>query len=162
VRTIIEGFGVPGAKNEFTLMRDRAAIIEATAFPAIVADFHRMQRQQFDSGGPRGARWEPLTEQTVRRKAGAGKLMVRSGALRDSLTDENADGAIVRMMPDALELGTSLPYADYHQRGTEHLPARKLVDIGEDEALRWGRILQRALIPTVVITGPLSDEGIVG
>jgi phage gpG-like protein len=51
-------------------------------------------------------------------------IMVYSGALRDSIVGDTKD-SILRVTEFSAVIGTSLPYAAYHDRGNENLPMRK-------------------------------------
>lgn len=78
-------------------------------------------------GGNSGASWAPLSPEYATWKASrfpnAG-ILVRSQALRSSLAGPDAPDAIFRPSGTSLEVGTSVPYARYHQTGTSRMPAR--------------------------------------
>lgn len=92
--------------------------------------------------GRDGVRWAPLKPATLAARArargkaaaGAGKADVLrdTGRLLRSLTP-GVDGVargpdqVVRTLPGAVVVGTNVPYAEYHQTGTRHLPARPVL-----------------------------------
>lgn len=134
-----------------------AATIEVTAWPEITADVHRMERERFNVQGPG---WAPLSDTTLNIRAKRGshstKILIDHGTLVGSLTSSGAEGSVVDTRPDELFVGTNLHYAQYHQtgprqirvfgRGSATLPERKLVEVTEYDALRWGAIVQRTLL----------------
>lgn len=83
--------------------------------------------QQFDVGGPG---WEPLALNTVTRKNGNSKILVRTGKLKKAV------GALARW-----EIGTNeaffsgLPsfvsYGYYHEYGTRWMPSRPFLNVDE-------------------------------
>ena len=84
-----------------------------------------MEQRQFDTRGD-GA-WPPLAESTLRQKSMRGwpaDPLVRTGALKDSLTDP---GRAFTKGPMNAEYGTNIPYAHYHQDGTSKMPARQVI-----------------------------------
>jgi len=96
----------------------------------VVADLQNTIRQYFRrQGGPYGS-WQPLAASTVARKGHStilwetGRLM-RSlwGVTPDSIRDESA----LR-----LRFGTRVPYAKFHETGTQHMPARNFMVQGQD------------------------------
>jgi phage gpG-like protein len=135
----------------------RAAALAATAFPAIVEDFQRISAQRFAEHGPG---WAPLSAVTIGLKTRRGYQdpatpMVAEGDLLFSLAGTN-HYTVHEVGPDVLLMGTSAPYAQFHQegprqikvfgRGKATLPQRVVVDITEATALRWSEIIQTALI----------------
>lgn len=76
-------------------------------------------------GGNSGPRWAPLSPAYAAWKQahypGRG-ILERTSALKVSVTSRTGPGAIYRSMPDSLEIGTSVPYAGYHQHGATWSP----------------------------------------
>jgi phage gpG-like protein len=112
------------------LSRLRTDISDWTKFwvERFAPGFYRQVLQDFVlEGGNSGASWAALSPAyAVWKQAhypGAG-ILVRSGALKASLTDSAAADAIFNPGPTTLEIGTSVPYAMYHQVGTSRLPQR--------------------------------------
>jgi phage gpG-like protein len=94
-------------------------------WPDIAAVFYISESARFSSGGF-GA-WPPLSAGYASWKAKhypGQPILVRSGALRESLTSRSGAGAIYEESPLELNLGTNIPYAQYHQTGTSRMPAR--------------------------------------
>lgn len=90
--------------------------------------FYYQQRLNFVSEGANsGPRWPFLSkayaEWKHRNFPGKG-ILERSGVLKASLMGKDAPFAIFRPTPSALEIGTSVPYAIYHQLGGKFLPQR--------------------------------------
>lgn len=89
--------------------------------------YDQVQRDFVLEGGNSGASWAPLSPLYAAWKAkqfpGRG-ILVRSGALKASLASSGGPGAVFRTTPTALEIGTSVPYAMFHQQGTGSMPQR--------------------------------------
>ena len=80
-------------------------------------------------GSYSGEPWKPLKEVTkkIKRKrcpAEVENILVCSGRLKASLTSKNSDTVVLKKKTE-LEFGTGVPYAIYHQYGTENMPARR-------------------------------------
>jgi phage gpG-like protein len=132
-----------------------SATLAMTAFPAIAADFRRLERNRFDSEGD----WPSLTTATVQIKEGRGmpkpnRILHGTGKLEESLTGMNRF-SVNEVSPVEMVVGTSAPYAAYHQdgprtirvfgRGSALLPRRRIVDLGVEDAHRWAEIVAVAL-----------------
>ena len=111
------------------------------------------------SRAPDGSPWAPLASSTVaRRRQGSSKPLIDTGRLRNSI---NASSG-----PSSLKVGTNVPYAAYHQFGTEDIPARPFLPVvGDAEGFSLtatgpaGRELDRIrrMIETYVATGEIRD-----
>lgn len=82
----------------------------------------RHMRNQFETEGEAtGQRWanlSPAYEQWKLKHYPGRKILERTGALKSSLTDRGDPGMIFDSEQDSLTLGTSVPYAIFHQLGT--------------------------------------------
>lgn len=140
-------------KREF----DRALIgVKAAAtnmepvFIAVAQDFRKTNEEIFSkSGNHEGlAKWTPLSEgysAWKQKNYGDLPILTLTGDLRNSLTEENAEGAILRITEDNLEIGTEIEYAIYHQEGRGNLPERRPLRLSEEQKKRWGKILAYGL-----------------
>jgi len=104
-------------------------------WPVIEDDFYAQTKGQFASQGAEGgAKWAPLKPEYAGWKAvhfpGA-PILVRTGDLERSLTSPNDANAVRMEARKTLTLGTRVPYAGYHQRGTSKMPARKEIQLTE-------------------------------
>ena len=108
---------------------------QSPALREIAGDFREMIARQFASEGrAEGTPWaarksvgavhEPPTTQ---RAIYESPLLVRTGALLRSLTVRGAAGHVERLEAQSLAIGTSLPYALFHQTGTRRMPARPII-----------------------------------
>ena len=109
------------------------------ALEKIADDFLELEASQFSSEGKTGSGgWKALSPDYAAWKAvhypGA-KILERDGWLRDSLTVKDAPFGVREITPTQAVLGSSLPYAMYHQTGTGSLPGRQLA-LGSDKT-RW-------------------------
>ena len=91
--------------------------------------FHKMEEIRFDSEGPG---WAPLAASTLAFKDMnnyPSDILIRTGDLQQSLL--GYEGSISELTPDTLEVGTSIDYAQYHQKGTSKMPRRPLISISQ-------------------------------
>ena len=116
-------------------------------------DFWAQNEQTFAEEGPG---WRPLAPSTrwdrlYRGYPPSHPILVRTGALRDSLTDGTAEGAIYEVYPQELTLGSDLKtkngytLATLHQFGSmkvaDHPPKRPPVQITGELQTRWNQRL---------------------
>lgn len=102
-------------------------------------DFYHIEDEQFATGG-RSNKWQALSPAYARRKDQQfpGRLtMERTGALMDSLTVKGAPGRMLRKTETEMEIGTAIPYAEYHQRGGAKMPRRKVIDFTPADERAW-------------------------
>ncbi len=121
-------------------------------------DFLKVERDQFVSEGRSGSGgWVPLSPGYAAWKAKhtpGRPLLVQSGKLRQSLTEHGGEH-IEEIRKDSLRLGTGVPYAIYHQAGTRHMPARKLVELSEADKTRWTKKIQSFIVQEAKAQGLL-------
>lgn len=91
------------------------------------------ERTLFETQGVSSGRaWEPDKPITSESKAHAGfgsQINEATLALYNSLTDREDDNAIREVAPGWLRFGTRLRYAEFLQRGTSKMPARRPIDL---------------------------------
>jgi hypothetical protein len=113
--------------------------------------FYRQILENFVlEGAATGDRWAPLSTAYAIWKAshfpGTG-ILVRSGAMKASLTSANAPNAIFRLAANGtgLEIGTSLPYAIAHQNPKlgSRLPQRPPLRVNDAFMRVVGKSLQQ-------------------
>lgn len=97
----IQTIGIHNAANTLFAVRNNLEDPEAAA-PFVYSQFEEHFDRKFDD-------WNGY--------------LVDTGVLRASLTDESAEFAIRRAHNQAIEFGTSLPYARFHARALLHIPA---------------------------------------
>lgn len=105
--------------------------------------FWQAEKERFEA-----AHWEALSPVYAAWKAVhyAGKpILQRTGALMESLTGHHS-GSIVEIHPLSVEVGSSLPYGIYHQRGTGSMPQRKIIDLDEGNKKAIMKAIQRHLV----------------
>ncbi len=146
------------AEAEALMKELRAAVDDFTpAWPKVERVVLDMERRQFETEGAYGGeRWEPLNPsyaELKRREHGELGILRRNDVLFTSLTRKGALGHFYNAGPNFVEVGTTIPYGEYHQRGHEsptRLPRRKVIptpprEIGEAIAdILLAYILQRA------------------
>lgn len=141
--------------------------------------FARIVENFQQQGAPVGG-WKPLSPRYAAWKAKhyPGKTILRrSDDLIKSLTMAGGAlgvggrlgaGGILNVSPHSAELGTSVPYARYHQHGApkRQLPQRRILYLPPDASRTMGKLLQRWAVqllrsnvtststPTMVAAGP--------
>lgn len=134
----------------------RALAVLALSAKAIQEDFHALEARRFGAHGPGWPSLSPATVQIKRRRGmpQPETPMYGTGDLMFSLAGTNKF-TVFTVSPAEIVMGTSAPYAQYHQvgprqirvfgRGHAILPQRKVVDITEADAARWAAIVSAAL-----------------
>lgn len=89
--------------------------------------FDAFQLRHFNKSNKGGGIWPPLKPSTLARKKRKGTA--DKGILRDSdklyaSLRKGGVGNVNRDLPDGVQRGTSVKYAQWHQRGTSKMPAR--------------------------------------
>jgi phage virion morphogenesis protein len=98
-------------------------------------------KQSFDKGqSPDGQPWAPLKNPSARRGGPSSKPLRDTGVLMASLAGRGA-GNVTKVRSTALDWGTSVAYASYHQQGTGRIPARPFLGIGPKQEDGIVRIL---------------------
>ena len=126
---------------------------QESALGEIADDFREMVARQFASEGrAQGTPWAARKSARVGadgvrplRGARRSPLLVRTGALRDSLTRNGAAGHIEEMDQQTLSVGSRLPYAIFHQFGTRRMPARPLIVLSDARSARWAEFVRNAI-----------------
>lgn len=113
------------------------------AFEEMAEDFWEHEREVFDSEGPG---WRPLSDsyEKWKQKHYPGQpILVRTGALRASLTGGFAEDSVFDVRPKSMEIGTSSPYAIFHQTGSvrveDHPPKRTEMTLPDSLQTKWNR-----------------------
>ncbi len=138
------------------------------ALREIADDFREMVAEQFATQGSAGGTpWAELAPSTLRRRrsAGAGILYV-TGALFRSLVEPGARAHVEEVGGGSLTLGSSLPYALFHQTGAGRgfgqpvlsgparrgdLPMRPLIVISGERSDAWVEIIRQHLEENLVL-----------
>jgi phage gpG-like protein len=148
----IEIEGVKQVSRAMAVREDRVQDLR-TVWREVAADFARLEKTVFNKEGALGGwqRWKalaPATQKEKARKYGGNKILVRSGRLRMSLTNPTSPEFVFISMPLSVELGTRVPYAKYHQKGTSKMAKREPIRITEAGKKRWVKMIQAYLVKT--------------
>ncbi len=102
---------------------------------AAVADgINAELEEQFASGvNAYGNPWAPLLPQTVRRKGGDSRILLRTDALAAATAAHPSGGAGITIQ--------SLDYGKFHQSGTKHMVARKILPDGKALPPSWQAVI---------------------
>lgn len=114
---------------------------------SLAHDFLSIERAQFKSEGARGSGgWAPLAPSTVAKRGSAHPILFETGALYDSLTKPGNKGAVRNITADGMTVGTTVPYARFHQHGTGRMPRRRPVEFTEADRRAWVKAIQRFIV----------------
>ena len=120
-------------------------------WPDVRDEFWRIEREQFDSEGGKGAsgRWKELSTrykaEKIKRYGAGKKILEATGALRESLTGDN-EGSYYMAGKKEVAIGTVIPYGIYHQRGSDKLPQRKPIDLSEEQKRKLTDVIHKSLV----------------
>lgn len=123
-------------------------------WPAVSREILQIEVEQFESQGSAGAsgKWAALSPAYAKYKAVKfpnQPLLRATGSIFEALTNPDAPGAVFRPERTDLTIGTSIPYAIYHQRGTGRMPARKPYSPSESQKRRIQKAIQIGLVAFV-------------
>lgn len=103
----------------------------------------------------RDSRWPPLAPSTIKEKQrlgyGAMPMLWRTGALAASLAEKGAPGNIFEVGANYVAVGSSIPYAIFHQRGSRR--TKTVVNSLRVEVPRHRRFSTVAVLPRRQIVG---------
>jgi phage gpG-like protein len=145
VEIIFEETGATPVVHKLLGFSSRAEHMEP-GLASVASMMREAEQRRFDAEGY--GEWEQLAPATVARKAAEGldyRILRATGALYDSLTQEGGDNIEV-VTDDTLIFGSSDPKGAFHQRGNEHLPQRKPLEMREEDRIEFTRELQRYLV----------------
>ncbi|WDL96406.1 hypothetical protein [Alicyclobacillus sp. ALC3] len=148
-------FDAPGADTFESKFNNLAQVPDdfRPAWEAMAEAFHAHEGKVFDEEGPG---WRPLARSTRWDRYYAGyppshPILVRTGALRASLTHPFADGAIYELYPTHMSLGSRLKTKDGYTLATlmqfgswkvpDHPPKRPPVSITPALQRTWNQRL---------------------
>jgi phage gpG-like protein len=116
-------------------------------FRLLVDDLLEIERKQFESEGRRSSGgWAPLAESTLQQKMASGeenKILVDTGALRDSLTKRGNPGQLLKITNLEFRFGSKVPYMVFHQLGTVNMPQRRPLELTREDRRHLVKVLQR-------------------
>jgi phage gpG-like protein len=129
-------------------IRSKAANLEPVLNGPIANAVHGFFEKRFATEGEYGGqKWAPLAEQTLRWRAQNHRtgmpVLQFSRELWSSLVKRSSPLGYRIADKDSLLLGTSVQYAEKHQLGTAHMPAREIVPdvIPEADSQTWARMI---------------------
>lgn len=120
-------------------------------WPDVRDQFWKMEREQFDSEGSKGAsgKWKSLSprynKQKIARYGAGKKILEASGDLVRSLTGANPGSYYVAGKKE-VAIGTTIPYGIHHQRGAGRLPQREPISFSEPQKRELMKVIQASLI----------------
>lgn len=142
-------FSVPGlAERRVAISRFASEVQDFRPFwnGAFKALWFEERRRDFalegQATGPAWAALSPKYAEWKHRHFPGRPILTRSGQLRAALTASDAPDSIWRADATSLEVGTSVPYGIYHQRGTHRMPQRPPIRLDEGFMRVVGKSLQ--------------------
>jgi phage virion morphogenesis protein len=130
LRAVLNGIGA------FKELRSFAAPLRTCALY-----LNSAARQRFDQGAsPDGVPWAALIRPSKRRGGASAKPLRDTGILMASLTSR-ATGHIEEITDTALEWGTNVSYAAFHQHGTARMVARPFLGVTPKDEERMATII---------------------
>lgn len=88
---------------------------------------------------PDGVPWKPL-KRPRRNSKGRDRILQDKGFMRSSVTAKGARNSFERREHMAMEMGTNIDYAVYHQYGTRFIPVRQFLGVSAALADRMREI----------------------
>ncbi len=121
------------------------------AWGEIADDFVKREKRLFQQQGSvqgwdRWAALHPDYEKWKQTHGFSTRILVRTGAVERSLTTRHDRHAVFNAGPLRMEIGTSIPYAGYHQTGTRKMPKREPIRITDTQRRHWVHLIQQFLI----------------
>lgn len=140
------------------------------ALKLIADDFREMIGQQFATEGAAGGTpWAGLAPSTLRSRRGGSGILNSTGALLASLTDPTSAGHAEESDGQSLSIGSSLPYALFHQTGAGRgfgmtsllsgrglgrgLPMRPIIVLSDDRSASWVGMVEQGLSEKALVLG---------
>jgi hypothetical protein len=123
--------------------------------------FFDTSADQFASGGAKGASgpWAELARSTQEQKGFMGSFpLVRTGALKASLSRRGAPHQVLERTDSELTIGTTRQGAIHHQRGTKRMPARPPIDPSDAQKRALVKAVQRVVVNEVRRSGFTETE----
>jgi phage gpG-like protein len=140
------------------------------ALKLIADDFREMISEQFATEGAAGGTpWAGLAPSTLRARRGGSGILNSTSVLLASLTDPDSAGHVEKTDGQSLSIGSSLPYALFHQTGAGRgfglasilsgrglgrgLPMRPIIVLTEDRSAGWVDTMRQGLSEKALVLG---------
>lgn len=111
------------------------------AWKGVAREFYKILKQQFSSEGGAGksGKWAPLTPKYAAiksKKYGDQGILVATGAMRRSLTEQGSANSVYEESATDLVIGTTDPKARYHQFGRKKREILSFTDEQEKQLVQ--------------------------
>jgi phage gpG-like protein len=118
-------------------------------FDKLADDFREVQKKTFESSGRynRNVRWQRLSPnyRTWKNQVAPGKpILTLTGALQASFTEQGGYH-VERRTGNTMDIGSKHPVGAYHQRGTNKMPAREVINLTQAQAKRWAKVAAKVV-----------------
>lgn len=142
---LILEFGAKELEDQL-LMAGEAAVQTLPVMEEIQTDMFRVEEAIFSSGGRRGGgSWAQLKPDTIKKK-NSSKILVDTGALKDSVTQPGAQFQILEITNLGIMFGTDRPWAVVQQTGSSRVPARPFIRFLPNDVNRWTGMIARHIM----------------
>jgi phage gpG-like protein len=110
--------------------------------------YRKEVEQTFNREQPRDKAlvWAPLTQKYADKKFeeyGEQPLLVRTGALKDSMIKQGAAGNITLISSNKAVFGSTISYGKFHDEGTSKMPKRNFSEPSERREKIWEGQIER-------------------
>lgn len=150
MRLVIESQGGETVIDRQLMRFAENVAIPTRAFTVLGKQLRDIIDHQFQTQGAASGGWEPLADSTIKEKARRGldpRILIATDDLHKSLTRKFDPNHIEqRVSMEALIFGTRVPYGIFHQKGTEHMPARPPVALTAGDRVLLVKEVQAALL----------------
>ena len=133
-------------------------------FGKMADEFFESMANVFSSEGAfeERSRWQDLSPAYARWKARhfpGRKILERTGRMKRSLTVKGGPDNVLEITPSTLSVGTVVPYAIHHQKGTSIMPMRKVIELTSAQKLRWVHIMHNYMYDVAKTIDKISRGG---
>jgi phage gpG-like protein len=151
MRFTFEFFGEKQFDREFNRVTETLDDL-TPVWKEVQTEFFDIEGEQFDSEGAKGksGRWKELSAnyKEVKSRLWGGDILHASGRLENSLTKHTTD-TIEDFGKQEATYGTSVPYAEYHQKGAGRVPVRKVIDLSDSQKTQLTKVIQKSLLKLI-------------
>lgn len=107
--------------------------LQPQQWQATVGVLQELHQEHFvNQSAPQGEKWPALHPMTIRKK-GHSTILIETSDLVASLSDATHHYAVRQYDNQQLTFGTRRPHADTHQYGSDNIPQREHVGLGDSQ-----------------------------
>lgn len=149
MRIELDAFGDVQLSREILRVGKNASDMRP-AFDQVHDLIRDVETRQFNSqGGAFSGGWKPLAPSTLAHKAAHGldhRILHATGRMRKSFTNKSHKDHVYRASADEMFVGSRVPYAPFHQLGTQRMARRRPFELNEAVRRDIMKLLQAHLV----------------